>query len=180
MRWDWHLNCILESNGFEKYSALFTNISVISPNEDPKWRLMTMREGDAAINDNIYRMSVDKRGNGAIAWRFVSGNNSGGEYIETIGAEREVQSFHEALTYFVQASWRGGFFNVLFKENGFDGTSLYNRGKPYDGIYQPLPHNVFLGSPYKAGDRGEASSVAEMVARQIWVSAAARPSFANK
>src|SRR5262245_43305392 len=137
-----------------EYSGIYTNLSVISHDEDPKWRIMTMREGNAAINDNIYRMSVDKRGNGAVAWRFVSGNNSGGEYIETIGAEREVQAFHETLDYFVQATWRGGFFNVLFKENGFNGTSLYNRGKFYDGLYQPLPHMVFIGSPYAAGDRG--------------------------
>ncbi len=163
-----------------EFSGLFTNISVISSTEDPKWRLITMRECCAAINDNIYRMSVDKRGNGAVAWRFVSGNNGSGKYVETIGAEREVQSFHEALTYFVQATWRGGFFNVLFKENGFNGTPLYNRGKPFDGIYQPLPHEVYLGSPYAPGDRGEVSSVAEMIARQLWVSPNPRPSYANK
>jgi len=163
-----------------EYSAIYTNLSVISPNEDPKWRLMTMREGNAAINDNIYRMSVDKRGNGAVAWRFVSGNNGSGEYIETIGQEREVQAFHEALDYFVQASWRGGYFNVLIKENGFNGQSLYNRGKFYDRLYQPLPHMIFIGSPYAPGDRGEASTVAEMIARQIWVSPNARPSGINK
>jgi len=163
-----------------EFSGLFTNLSVISATEDPKWRLLTMRECCSAINDNIYRMSVDKRGNGAVAWRFVSGNNASGEYIETIGAEREVQAFHEALTYFVQASWRGGFFNVLFKEGGFNGTSLYNRGKPFDGIYQPLPHEAYLGSPYAPGDRGEVSSVAEMIARQLWLSPNPRPSYANQ
>lgn len=158
-------------------SALVTNMSVISSTEDPKLRIFTMREGDAAINDNIYRMSVDKRGNGAIAWRFISGP---GPYIETVGREREVYSFHEALTYFVQATWRGGFFNVLFKEDGVNGTTIYNFGKPYQGIYQPLPHNVFIGSPYRSGDRGDASSLEDEIVRQVWVSPRPRPAFANK
>jgi hypothetical protein len=158
-------------------SVLATNLSVISPNEDPKWRVFTMREGDAAINDNIYRMSVDKRGNGAIAWRFLTGF---GPYIETVGREREVYSFHEALTYFISATWRGGFFNVIFKEGGVNGDSVYNFGKPYDGIYQPLPHNVYIGSPYRAGDRGEPASVEDEIIRQVWVSSRPRPAFANK
>ena len=87
-------------------SALITNVGVVSRTEDPKDRVFTMREGDAAINDNLYRMSVDVRGNGAIAWRFLTGP---GPYIETVGAERQVYPFHENLTYFVQATWRGGF-----------------------------------------------------------------------
>jgi hypothetical protein len=158
-------------------SVLVTNLSVISPNEDPKYRIFTMREGDAPINDNIYRLSVDKRGNGAIAWRFLTGP---GPYIETVGQERQIYSFHESLTYFVQASWRSGFFNVLFKENGVNGDTVYNFGKPYVGIYQPLPHNVFVGSPYRSGDRGEASSVEDEIVRQVWVSSRPRPTFANK
>jgi hypothetical protein len=163
-----------------EYSALFTNLSVVSSTEDPKWRIMTMREGDGQINDNIYRMSVDKRGNGAIAWRFVSGNSSSGEYIETIGQERQVYSFHEALTYFVKATWNGGVFRVQIWENGVDGDRIYDFGKGYDGVYQPLPHMVFAGSPFKGGDRGEPSSVDGMIVRQIWVSDRPRPAFANQ
>jgi hypothetical protein len=160
-----------------QYSALVTNVGVISNNEDPKDRLITMREGDAAINDNIYRMSVDKRGNGAIAWRFLTGP---GEYIETIGSERRVYSWHESLTYFVQATWINNFFNVLIKEGGVDGNVIYDYGKPYTKQYTPAPHMVFAGSPYKPGDRGDASTVAGMIIRQIWVSGNPRPAFANK
>jgi hypothetical protein len=161
-----------------EYSALITNLSVISPNEDPKWRMMTMREGDAAINDNEYRMSVDKRGNGAVAWRFLTGSTS--KYIETVGSERQVRAFHENLTYFVQATWRDGFFNVLIRENGFDGQDIYDFGKPYASLYQPLPHMVFIGSPYNSGERGEVSSVQDMIIRQVWVSGRPRPASLNK
>lgn len=160
-----------------EYSALISGLEVISSNEDPKDRMITMREGDAAINDNIYRMSVDKRGNGAIAWRFLTGP---GDYIETQGAERTVHSFHENLTYFVQATWRSNFFTVLIKEGGINGTTVYNFGKPFTKSYTPLPHNVFIGSPYKAGDRGEAATVEGMVVKQVWVSPNPRPGYANK
>jgi hypothetical protein len=158
-------------------SALITNVGVVSSTEDPKLRIMTMREGEASINDNLYRMSVDKRGNGAIAWRFLTGP---GPYIETVSGERQVYSFHESLTYFVQATWRAGFFNVIFREGGVNGTEIYNFGKAYDKSYTPLPHNVYIGSPYAAGDRGDASSLTDMILRQLWVSPRARPDFANK
>ena len=163
-----------------EFSALITNLAVVSPTEDPKWRLFTAREGWAAINDNSYRMSVDKRGNGAVAWRFISGDNGGGQYIETVGGERQVLNMHENLTYFYQASWRGGVFNVLIKEGGVNGATLYNFGKPYNGVYQPFPFNVYIGSPYAPGDRGEPASCEGMTIRQIWVGPNPRPVYINQ
>ncbi len=160
-----------------EYSALLTNLSVVSSTEDPKDRLISMREGDAGINNNLYRMTVDKRGNGAIAWRFLTGP---GHYIETVSSERVPYSFHEALTYFVRATWGGGVFRVVFKEGGVDGSTIYDKSKSYEREYTPFPHMVFAGSPYQAGDRGDPSTVAGMVIRQIWVSANPRPGFANK
>jgi hypothetical protein len=158
-------------------SAIITNVGTISPNEDPKLRVFTMREGDSPINDNEYRMSVDKRGNGAIAWRFLTGP---GDYIETVGSERRVYPFHENLTYFVQATWRGGVFTVTYKEGGPNGNIIYDFGKAYSRAYTPVPHNVFIGSPYTPGDRGEPSSLENMIIRHFWVSASPRPEFANK
>ena len=163
--------------GEGEYSALVTNLAVISNTEDPKDRILTMREGDAAINDNEYRMSVDKRGNGAIAWRFLTGP---GPYIETIGRERRIYPFHESLTYFVQATWRQGFFNVMFREGGVTGNTVYDFGKTYSGNYAPFPHRVFIGSPYAPGERGGVSTVQDMIVRQVWVSSRPRPSFANQ
>ena len=97
-----------------------------------------------------------------------------------VSGERQVYTFHEALTYFVQATWRNGFFNVIFKEGGVNGTEVFNFGKPYSRAYTPSPHMVFAGSPYQPGDRGDAASYAGMIIRQIWVSANPRPSFANQ
>jgi len=161
-------------------SALITNVGVVSPNEDPKDRIFSMREGDAAINDNIYRMTVDKRGNGAIAWRFLSGQNCGGCYIETTGGERQVYPFHESLTYFVKATWGHGSFNVQFREGGVNGNVIYDFGKQYDREYTPAPHMVFAGSPYQGGDRGDPATIEGMIIRQLWVSGNPRPSFANQ
>jgi hypothetical protein len=163
-----------------EYSALMTNLSVVSTTEDPKDRVISMREGNAGINDNIYRMTVEKHGNGAIAWRFLTGRNYGGSYIESSPAQRAPHAFHEDLTYFVRASWGGGVFRVLFQEGGFGGTTIYDVSTPYDREYTPVPHMVFAGSPYQAGDRGDPSTVAGMVIRQIWVSPNPRPGYANK
>lgn len=158
-------------------SALITGVGVTSSTEDPKLRVFTMRQGTSAINDNPYRMSVDKRGNGAVAFRFLTNEDN---YVETQGAERRVVPFHESLTYFVQATWRDSFFNVEYREGGVNGTTIYSFGKGYDGVYSPSPHNVYIGSPYAAGDRGEPSSLDGMIIRQLWVSPRDRPDYANK
>lgn len=163
-----------------EYSLLATGLGVISRTEDPKLRVMSMREGSAAINDNIYRMTIDKRGNGAVAWRFLTGLNSAGSYIETVGAERVVVNFHESSTYFVKATWGGGVFGVLYREGGVTGDNVYESARAYKREYTPLPHMVFVGSPYKGGDRGEPSSVDGMIVRQVWVSPNPRPSYANQ
>lgn len=165
-----------------EYSLLATNISVISATEEPKLRVMSMREGGAAINDNEYRMTVEKRGNGAIAWRFITGNNGPGGYIETVGAERVTHAFHESMDYFIRASWTGtdGFFRVQMREGGFDGDEFYNFGKSYHSVYQPWPHMIYIGSPWVPGDRGEPSSLEDEIVRQVWVSDRERPAYANK
>ena len=163
-----------------EYSALVSGLGVISRNEDPKWRVITMREGFGAINDNIYRMSVDKRGNGSVAWRFLTGSNRSGQYIQTPSSERLPLPFHEDVTYFVKASWGGGVFRVLFQEGGVDGNTFYDSSTGYRREYTPFPHMVEAGSPYQPGDRGDASSAAGMIIRQIWVSPNPRPAYANK
>ena len=164
-----------------EYSVLASGFDTRSGDEDPKERVITMREGDGPMNDNEYRMSVDKRGNGAVAFRFITGNNQ--DYVETQGAERVTVDFHESLTYLVRATWRGNFFDVEYREgagNGSSGRQVYHYGKPYDGVYQPSPHNVFVGSPWVPGQRGEPLSVEDMVVRHVWLSPNSRPAFAMK
>ena len=80
-----------------EYSAFVTNLKVVSSTEDPKSRVLTMREGTSAMNDNRYRMSVDKRGNGAPAYRFITGNANSGRYIESGPSERPPWASRETL-----------------------------------------------------------------------------------
>jgi hypothetical protein len=163
-----------------EFSVLATGLTNISATEDPKLRVISMREGSGAMNDNEYRMTIDKRGNGAIAWRFISGNNNAGRYIETVGAERVRFRFQDHETYLVKGTWRGGFFTATYKEGGADGNTIYEFGKAFDGVYQPLPHMAYIGSPWLPGERGEPSSLDGMIVRQLWLSPNPRPAFANK
>jgi hypothetical protein len=165
--------------GAGEYSALVTNIGVVSATEEPKDRVISMRQGRAAINDNPYRMTVEKRGNGATAWRFLTGSTVSGSYIETGPSERIAYAFRESATYFYRATWGGGAFRVQIIEGGIAGKTIYDGGKPYKGQYTPSPHMVYAGSPYAAGDRGEPATVPGMIIRQIWVSPNPRPAWAQ-
>ena len=163
-----------------EYSVLASGLAVISGNEDPKERAISMREGTAPMNDNRYRMSIEKRGNGAIAWRFIAGDNRAGKYIETVGPERITYRFRGDLTYLIRGTWGNNFFRAQYTEGGANGNVVYDNGKPYDGVYAPNPHMIYVGSPWLPGERGEAISVKNMVVRQVWVSPNPRPAFANK
>jgi hypothetical protein len=158
-----------------EFSAIVTGLTVT--NDGSKHKLFTMRADDAAFNDNLYRMSVEVDGNGVIAWRFLTGP---GPYIQIGPGERVPYNFHEDLTYFVQATWVANFFRVRFWEGGVNGALVYDFGKPYTGTYKPRPHNLFIGLPYRPGDRGGPDSYKGMTIRQIWVSANPRPDYANK
>ncbi len=163
-----------------EYSLIVTGLHTQSGTEDPKLRVMSMREGGGAINDNVYRMTADCRGNGAVAYRFITGNTASGQYIETNSAERHPYPFHENLTYFYKATWGGGLFRLFVAEGGVNGSPVFDSAKAYKGTYSPNPHMVYLGSPYVGGDRGEPSSFDQMVIRQVWLSPNPRPSWANQ
>lgn len=159
-----------------EFSILFTNVKPIA--EARLRRLITMREGTAAFNDNPYRMSVGVDNNGEIDWRLITGSM---DYIKTEGdAQRPRYPFQANLTYFLRATWRGNFFHVQYWEGGVNGNLIYDFGKTYSGTYSPHPHNVYIGSPYAFGDRGEPDGFADAIIRQVWVSGNPRPSYANQ
>jgi hypothetical protein len=56
---------------------------------------------------------------------------------------------------------------------------LYDRGRGPAGVYDPSPHVIFLGSP-ESTSGPDAQTVPGMILRQVWVSAAPRPAFANR
>jgi hypothetical protein len=158
-------------------SALVTNISTNT--EGDKTKIFSMAQGYGDLTANVRRMTVEKRGDsppGAIAWRFLP---SGGDGVDTVGAERVVRQFNPSLTYFFEADWRDGFFNVRIDEGGVGVRNIYNFGKRYSGFYRPVPHVVYLGGgPARGGLSGQ--TVPGMIIRQVWLSIRPRPTFANK
>ncbi len=162
-----------------EFSALLNNIHSVSSTEDPKDTVISARVGFSAFNDNPYRLSVDKRGNNAVAWRFITGDTS--NYIETLGSgERPVVNFRSANQYFVQATWRSNFFEVTYRQDSPTGLLMYKAGKPFGRQYRPNPLVAYAGRPWIAGERGEPSTVEGMIIRQLWLSPNARPAFANR
>ena len=158
-------------------SALVTNIATNT--EGDKTKVFAMAQGYGDLTANPRRMTVEKRGDGptgGIAWRFLP---SGGDGVDTVGAERVVREFNPSLTYFFEADWRDGFFNVRIDEGGVGQRNIYNFGKPYEGFYRPEPHVVYLGGgPARGGPTGQ--TVPGMIIRQVWLSNRPRPAFANK
>jgi hypothetical protein len=137
-----------------------------------KNKVYAMGEGDADMTTNERRFTIEKRSNGVVAWRMITSNDQ----IDTVGNERVQLPFHENLWYFWKATW-GGAFNLTIKENGINGSTVYNFGKGYDGVYDPSPHNVYVGCPYSPRSGPQTSP--GMIVRQVWVSGNPRPSWAQ-
>jgi hypothetical protein len=155
-----------------EYSAVISGLSSDGP--EVKTKVMAMREGDEDITTNEYRFTIEKRGNGVIAWRLIAGND---DQIDTVGAERVQMAFHENQSYFFKATW-GGAFNLLIREGGVNGSDMYEFGKGYDGAYQPNPHNVYAGCPFSPRSGGQ--TAAGMIISRIWVSSNPRPVWADQ
>lgn len=145
--------------------------------EGDKTKLFAMGQNFDDIVTNDRRMTVEKRGNpaGVVAWRFITHDDQ----VDTEGAEREEVNFFANRVYFWQATWRNNFFNVLIRDGGPDGVTIYSKGKHFQGRpYDPDPHIVYLGAPVgRSGVSG--ASVDNVTYRQVWVSGNPRPSFAN-
>jgi hypothetical protein len=159
-----------------EYSILTTN--VIYNTEGNKTKIMAMGEGFDDIVTNDRRMTVEKRGDppGIVAWRMITHHDQ----VDTEGAEREQVFFDPAETYLWEATWRNNFFNVRIVRGGANGTTIYEKGKPFSGDpYDPNPHIVYLGAPVgRSGPEG--ASVPEVIYRHVWVSSRPRPASANQ
>jgi hypothetical protein len=158
-----------------EFSLLVTNLRTNT--EGDKTKMFAMSEGDSDITTNDRRFTVEKRGNpaGAIAWRVITSNDQ----IDTVGRERRIVQFSANNTYFWKATWGSGRFNLLIKNGGADGNTIYSFGKGYRGVYDPNPHRAYIGGP--SGRAGaDSGSVNDMIIRQVWISSRPRPSFANK
>lgn len=141
-----------------------------------KTKLFAMSQGFDDLVTNEYRATVEKRGNGDIAWRFIARDDQ----IDTEGAERTYVEMSRAHEYFVKMAWRNNRFQVTIREDGVNGRIIYDFGKDWEGRpYSPNPHVAFIGAP--AGRSGiEGATVPGLIVRQVWISSRPRPASANK
>ena len=173
--WDSYISYQLPATLTEgEYSLIVTNMPQKTTGD--KQKVMGMAEGYSDIIENARRMTVEKRGDGAVAWRFLTPSDR----IETEGdGERVVYPFSGNMDYFYQSTWRGNIFGVLIQEGGVGGRTVYNKAKSWKGAgYAPTPHVIYIGAP--VGRSGSsAASIENTIYRQIWVSARPRPAFAK-
>ncbi len=156
-------------------SMMVTNMPTNT--EGNKTKIMSMREGRTDITTNDRRFTAEKRGNpaGIIAWRMITHNDQ----IDTVGRERIVVEFSANKWYLWTARWGGSRFNLTIRENNASGRVIYNFGKSYAGAYDPNPHLAYVGAPIGRGGASDAT-VPGMIAKQVWLSTATAPDFANK
>jgi hypothetical protein len=153
-----------------EFSLIITGVATNT--EGDKTKVFAMSEGLDDLVTNDRRFTVEKRGDpeGIVAWRFITRDDQ----IDTEGAEREFVSFDPSQPYLWSATWNG-FFNLRIQRGGSTGTTVYSKGKPYHGEYDPDPHYAFIGAP--SGRSGiTAATVPGMIVRQVWISTRPRPS----
>jgi hypothetical protein len=130
-------------------------INNFSPGD--KTKMMSMYDGDGDITTSDWRVTVEKRDAGIIAWRFIAGEPEHAQ-IDTVGNERVALNFNPGQTYHWRASWGGGFDLNIF-EGGIGGNRIYAFGKGLSRTYRPTPHVCFLGSPIGRAGANDASVV---------------------
>jgi hypothetical protein len=159
-----------------EFSMIVTNVGAGSGND--KAKIMAMREenGDSPaartyLVDNDRRMTVEKRDDGNVAWRFITHDDQ----VDTIGNERKPAGVRDENTYLWSAIWNGVFTLKVQQLPGF--VTTYEMGKGYNGPYDPNPHRAYVGSGTTFSGHG---TVAGMIVRQVWLSPNPRPSWANQ
>lgn len=143
--------------------------------EGDKTKVMAMSEGLADLITNDRRMTVEKRGDppGIVAWRMITHHDQ----VDTEGAERQEVQFDPSQSYLFTATWNGA-FTVRIQQGGSAGPVIYQKGKHYEGAYDPDPHYAFVGAP--PGRSGiTAASVPGMIVRNVWISSRPRPGNLN-
>jgi hypothetical protein len=157
-----------------EFSIIITGMATNT--EGGKTKVMGMCEGPCSdIVTDDRRMTVEKRGDpeGIVAWRFISHLDQ----VDTEGAEREFVPFDASQPYLFTATWNGT-FNVRIQRGGSNGDTVYNKGKHYEGAYDPNPHWAYIGSPVgRSGADG--ATVPGMIVRHVWINSRPRPAGLN-
>jgi hypothetical protein len=156
-----------------EFSILVTNLR--TRHEGSKTKILAMSQGYDDIVTNDRRMTLEKRSDGTVAWRFITHDDQ----IDTGSNERQVVQFNLTDTFFFGTSWRNNRFDVNVRRGGSSGAVMYDLAKNWNGHpYDPTPHVLFVGSP--SGRSGlDSATVPGMIVRQVWASSRPRPASAN-
>jgi hypothetical protein len=163
-----------------EFSLMATNVD--EGNVCDKCKVISMGEGaHVDVTPNDYRMTLEVRGAdylpvpGTISYRIITGVPD--NHADT---QRQELSWTRSEWYFFKMWWntttlhRGGY---EIRRGGPNGPIIAADSVGTDGrLYRPNPWIIYVGSPAARGGPGNATHVG-MTARDVWVSAKARPDF---
>jgi hypothetical protein len=152
-----------------EFSVKVTGLTTNSAGD--KTKIFSMQEGQTDITDNRFRATIEKRFNGEISFRFISGDAVNG----VVNADRRILSFDPATTYFWRFTWGNGQVRMFISETDASGPVVFDQTKGYSGTYSPTPHFAYIGAPVPRGG-ADGASVPGMVVRDVWLAGSPRPS----
>lgn len=151
-------------------SMIITNLEQNMPGS--KTKVFGMAESTDNITVDPYRMTVDKRAGGQVAFRIITGDPS-----TDYSTDRTVVPFGDSRDYLWTFKWGGGRASLTI-QLGENGNTILSKSVHYNGTYRPDPHMVFVGVP--AGRNGPIDATAPgMIVRNVWMSTKPRPNFPN-
>ena len=151
-----------------EFSVKVTGLTTSSAGD--KTKIFSMQEGQTDITDNRFRATIEKRFNGEISFRFITGDAVNG----VVNADRQFLSFDPAMTYFWRFTWGNGQVRMFIAENDANGRVMFDQTKGYSGTYSPLPHFAYIGAPVPRGGT-DGASVPGMVVKDVWLAGSPRP-----
>ncbi len=110
--------------------------------EGDKTKVFSMQQGFDDLTENVFRATVEKRGNGEISFRFIAGNVD-----ERADADRVFLTFDPSTTYFWRLTWGNGVARLIITETTGAGRLLFDQRDTYGGTYTPSPHIAYIGAP---------------------------------
>jgi hypothetical protein len=147
-----------------------------------KAKVFGMQEGQDDFITNRYRVDIQYRGvsgspPNAITFRALYGSGSDLSKRYEPPTDKRLASVYllnPMTVYYWEASW-GSRFNLLVREGGIGGTTLYDYGMSSpNGTYAPNPQYAYLGAP--VGRSGtESASIAGTIYKNVWLANHARP-----
>lgn len=151
-------------------SGLFPN----HPGE--KSRIFSMADGTPRLFDSPYLFNVQYRGlNGnptnAISFKLLHGGDSFKYEPDLAARTAGVRLLNPDTVYLWTATW-GTSFRLTVREGGAGGTVIYDRTMNTPGVYNPVPHTVYLGA---TDANVESGSWPGAIYRNLWVGSGPRP-----